>query len=107
MTPLMNTSKANTELSNAFLKACFVTFYADFLFAVLPRLCFAGFTLAQPLYLRRVVVFVGESGIVSFVRSGLIMAGALIFLGVAVGQWNLKDGPACSLSPSIGIKSSV
>lgn len=56
----------------------------EFLSVVPPRLSFSGFLLAQPLYLRRVVRFIGETTPSTFVRTGLILSSVLIFIGIAV-----------------------
>jgi hypothetical protein len=64
------------------------TFYAEVFFGVPPRLCLSAFTLVQPLYLRRVISFIGEENPHWFVRTGLILSCVLIFLGVAVSAFN-------------------
>lgn len=75
---------ANKKAKNILLKACFKAFYPEFFYVMPPQLCQSAFTLVQPLYLRRVVQFIGEEKPSAFVRTGLILSAVLIFLGLAV-----------------------
>lgn len=75
---------ASRSYGNVLLKASLQTFYAEVLFIVPPQLCLSAFKLVQPLYLRRVILFIGETNPSSFVRTGLILSCILIFLGLAV-----------------------
>jgi len=53
---------------------------------VLPRLCFTGFSFAQPFLINRVIHFVGEpdNDGRTGVMGGLIGATALKYIGIAV-----------------------
>jgi hypothetical protein len=41
-------------------------------------------TFAQPMYLRRVIVYIGDEKSSKLISCGLVGAGGLIFLGIAV-----------------------
>jgi len=52
---------------------------------VVPRLCFMGFTFAQPFLLHTIVRAVSQQGLSSDITGGLIGATALVYFGLAVG----------------------
>jgi ATP-binding cassette, subfamily C (CFTR/MRP), member 1 len=61
-------------------------FRRDVLAAVIPRLCFIGFSFAQPFLINRVIRFVGEADDDDRmgVMGGLIGATALTYISIAV-----------------------
>ncbi|KAB2571080.1 ABC transporter C family member 4 [Lasiodiplodia theobromae] len=61
-------------------------FKLEILYAVVPRLCLLGFTLAQPFFIERLILFVEEprDDKTYFVGPMLIVACALIYVGAAV-----------------------
>ncbi|ETS85549.1 hypothetical protein PFICI_03574 [Pestalotiopsis fici W106-1] len=78
--------------NNALIKATCSAFKVAFLAPVIPRLCLAGFSFAQPFLINRVVSFVGESKSDSDQRNaggiagGLIGATCLVYLGLAFSR---------------------
>lgn len=75
---------------HSLIAATFSAFKVAFLAPVIPRLCLAGFSFAQPFLINRVVSFVGESESnnpqrnASGIAGGLIGATFLVYLGLAV-----------------------
>jgi ATP-binding cassette subfamily C (CFTR/MRP) protein 1 len=67
------------------------TFQGDFWAAVVPRLCFTGFSFAQPFLINTIIDTLGSprSENANGVTGGLVGATALVYLGIAVGN---RDG---------------
>ena len=67
-----------------FLGACIYTFPGDVALTTIPRLCYSGFVFCTPLFLNYVITYVAHEYTSRLAISGLIMASAVIFLGIAV-----------------------
>ncbi|OAA39066.1 ABC transporter, transmembrane domain, type 1 [Metarhizium rileyi] len=70
--------------SYALVKSALFTLLRPFLAVIVPRFLYTAFTFSQPLLLRRIVGFLGESDPSTSVRNGLIGATVLIYFGLAV-----------------------
>lgn len=66
--------------------ATFTAFQGDFWKAVIPRLCYTGFSFAQPFLINKIVDVVGtlKSSHPQGTVGGLVGATTLIYLGLAV-----------------------
>lgn len=66
--------------------ATFTAFQGDFWKAVIPRLCYTGFSFAQPFLINKIVDVVGtsKSNRPQGTVGGLVGATALVYLGLAV-----------------------
>lgn len=75
----------------------------ELLLALVPRLAFVGFNLAQPFLLLRVVSHVSQGAIDGNITRGLIGASALVFTGIAVstvfGSMSLSRSPFFYTNP--------
>lgn len=78
-------SKADRNSSFALVKACVQTTPWPYVFVVAPRLLFIGFKFAQPFLLQDVVNTVATGKHDSNIASGLTLATALVYIGIAVG----------------------
>lgn len=74
--------KTNKDAKNSLLSSTFMAFKFAFLAPIIPRLCVAGFSFAQPFLVNRVIEFVGQTsnGDSEGIAGGLIGATALIML---------------------------
>lgn len=79
------------------LRACFRSYFASFVSAVLPRLCLTAFTFSQPFLINATLNFVSQPDPDSAYGKGLIGAWALIYLGIAVSRRSkqLQSWEAC------------
>jgi hypothetical protein len=68
-------------------------FIAQFAHVFVPRLCLIGFTFAQPFLISRVLglLLEPESETSRYEGYGLVLATAMIYLGIAVGKKNLEN----------------
>lgn len=81
-----NSLLANKKSKHALALATLATFQADFWAAVVPRLCFTGFSFAQPFLINTIIDTLGgpTSENADGVTGGLVGATALVYLGIAV-----------------------
>ncbi|KAJ6789938.1 hypothetical protein PWT90_07566 [Aphanocladium album] len=95
--------KASPTSKHALTGALLRTLYPEFLRVVIPRLCFLGFTFAQPWLILCVIETVvnGEAG--SDVSGGLIGATALVYIGIAISRGYYKHHAYRSATLTRGI----
>lgn len=77
---------AKKKAKYALARVCILTLFGPFAIVVLPRLCFMGFTLAQPFLILRIIRAVGQQVLSQEISDGLIGATALIYFGIAVSS---------------------
>ncbi|EFY89104.1 multidrug resistance protein MDR, putative [Metarhizium acridum CQMa 102] len=72
----------------ALMKCTFLAYKCQFLAGIIPRLCFTGFTFAQPFLVSSVVSFVGEpeEQQAAQVAASLVGATMLVYVGIAVSN---------------------
>ena len=79
---------AKTDKSTKFclLKAAFYTLPFDILIIFIPVLCYTGLTIAQPFFVRRVMVYLRGDEDTNDTKGGLIGAAVFIYLGIMVSS---------------------
>lgn len=77
-------AKADQGSKFALARACFYTMPWPYIYIILPRFLFIGFKFAQPFLLQDVVNAVSDKPENNDLRSGLILATAFIYVGMAV-----------------------
>ncbi|XWW93464.1 hypothetical protein V2A60_001397 [Cordyceps javanica] len=78
--------QADKHAKYALAKACFYTLPWQFICVMIPRLCYTGFTFAQPFLIRRAIEIVKEDDVSAEETSGLIAATAVIYFGLAISK---------------------
>ncbi|KAM3520142.1 hypothetical protein MY4038_009535 [Beauveria bassiana] len=79
-------SKLDRDGRFVLLRACLRTILCKFLAMVIPRLCYAAFSLSRPFLIQRVLEVV-NSGITTYQHAtGLIGAAILIYAGIAISR---------------------
>lgn len=88
--------KSNKSAKHSLLTSNLSAFKVAFIAPILPRLCLAGFSFAQPFLVNRVIDFVGQTSNdeSSGIAGGLIGATALVYIGIAVSYICFKTGQA-------------
>jgi hypothetical protein len=88
---------AKTDKSSKFclFKAAFYTLRFDFFIIFIPVLCYTGLTIAQPFFVRRVMVYLRGDEDTSDTKGGLIGAAAFIYLGIMV-SYQAQPDSCCS-----------
>ncbi|OAR03170.1 hypothetical protein LLEC1_03577 [Akanthomyces lecanii] len=78
----------NLDRSGQFvlLRACLRTIIWKFFAMVIPRLCYAGFSLSRPFLIQRVLEFINSGGTTNQHPTGLIGATMLIYAGIAISR---------------------
>ena len=81
---------AKPKSSGALIKLLFLQYKWQLFSTVLPRLCLTGFTFAQPFLITQIVEFVmnPKTRLDGDIGSGLIVATALVYLGLAITTAN-------------------
>lgn len=77
-------SKTDQTTKYALVKSCLLTVPWPYIYVILPRLLFIGFKFAQPFLLQDVVNAVSLDVLDSDFRMSLILATALVYIGMAV-----------------------
>ncbi|OBT93873.2 hypothetical protein VE01_08497 [Pseudogymnoascus verrucosus] len=80
--------KSNKSAKHSLLTSTLSAFKVAFIAPILPRLCLAGFSFAQPFLVNRVIDFVGQTSNdeSSGIAGGLIGATALVYMGIAISR---------------------
>lgn len=98
---LVSTLGACWDKSNKPAKHCLLTstlsaYRAGYLAPVIPRLCLAAFSFAQPFLVNRVTEFVGQpkDDQTNNIAGGLIGAALLVYLGLAVSMLRIHGDQA-------------
>lgn len=82
--------KASTTSKHSLAYALLKTLYPEFIRVVIPRLCFLGFTFAQPLLIMAIIDAVVNGTPGSDVSGGLIGATALVYVGIGISRGYYK-----------------
>jgi ATP-binding cassette, subfamily C (CFTR/MRP), member 1 len=80
----LSVSSDDRRARYSLLRACFRSFRASCLSAVLPRLCVSGFTFAQPFLINTTLSYLGQTDQNGDYGKSLIGAWGLVYLGLAV-----------------------
>ncbi|TQV93467.1 hypothetical protein V2A60_010128 [Cordyceps javanica] len=77
---------ASPTSNHSLASALFRTLYPEFLRVVVPRLCFLGFTFAQPWLIMCIIDTVVGGSVSSDISGGLIGATALVYIGISISR---------------------
>ncbi|EJP64369.1 Multidrug resistance-associated protein 4 [Beauveria bassiana] len=94
---------ASTTSNHSLTHALLRTLYPEFLRVVVPRLCFLGFTFAQPWLIMSIIHAVVDGNPGSEVSGGLVGATALIYIGIAISRGYYKHHAYRSATLTRGI----
>ncbi|KAM3457637.1 hypothetical protein NHJ6243_007726 [Beauveria neobassiana] len=79
-------SKLDRDGKFVLLRACLRTILGKFLAMVIPRLCYAAFSLSRPFLIQRVLEVVNSGSTTYQHATGLIGAAILIYAGIAISR---------------------
>ncbi|KAM3498333.1 hypothetical protein MY10362_008341 [Beauveria mimosiformis] len=83
---LKHWSKLDQDGKFVLLRACLRTILCKFLAMVVPRLCYAAFSLSRPFLIQRVLEVVNSGATTYQHATGLIGAAILIYAGIAISR---------------------